>query len=72
MKIEHKDFLFEESLKYLDELAQQLKDGEAIPEIHNLREEELPVHKVVTANCFAHFIVALTQMGSMLAFPVEK
>lgn len=56
MKIEHKEFSFEESLKYLDELTQQLTDGESIPEIHNLKVEELPVHKVVTAYCSTMYI----------------
>ena len=56
MKINKTEFSFEESLKYLDELGQQLTDGESIPEIHNLRVEELPVHMVVTAYCATMYI----------------
>ena len=56
MKINKTEYSFEESLKYLDFLAQQMTDEEDIPEIHNLNVKELPVHKVITAYCATMYI----------------
>lgn len=53
MKIEKNAFSFEESLKYLDQLAQQMTESKGLRVFRNVEKDELPVENVVKVFCVA-------------------
>ncbi len=59
MKIEKTEFSFEQSLKYLDELNQLMKDEENLPEFHSIDMEVLPTAKVTKVFCSTMYIEIL-------------
>lgn len=59
MKIEKTEFSFEQSLKYLDELNQHLRDKEDYPEFHSIEVEALPTAKVAKVYCSIMYIEIL-------------
>lgn len=57
MKINHTDFSFEESLRFLEEdVASQLGDGEPIAICDTLTEADLLPKQVTSANCTAMYV----------------
>ena len=53
MKIEKNAFSFEESLKYLEKLAQQMTESQGLRVFRNVEMDELPVENVVKVFCVA-------------------
>ncbi len=53
MKIEKNAFSFDESLKYLDQLAQQMAESQGLRVFRNVEMDELPVENVVKVFCGA-------------------
>jgi hypothetical protein len=53
MKIRKNEFSFEESLKYLDEFAQQMIDIKGLRVFRNIETDEMPVEQIVKVFCAA-------------------
>lgn len=51
MESNHREYSFEESLKFLDRLAVQMNDGDAMPFCETLTDETLPPEMVVQVGC---------------------
>lgn len=61
--IKQTDYSFDESLKYIDDLALQVADGTVIPVSHSMDWDELPTKKVVSVYCVAMYVKVTSKIS---------